>query len=335
MSNSNSYDNKSSSFDTLNRELSVRINPPNKDMSFVPSEKFREMSIQSNQINLSKLSNISESVKPKQSDSVKPKQSDSVKPKQSELIRQSVLPKSTNSVKSSVQIFSDRPQPSESVEPSVERKIKYIETTDRNFMDIYSKGTYPVQNYNTDQENDLRFSVSTRRKTLPKQTLNTYKNISRDTSLDTIGKKSKNQSANDKFITNLISTDSKLRPNTATSNDNIMAINSNLITDIAAKVSKASAEYWDNTKRRNLDTATYTNNPHKIQGRGFGDIDSYDLFMNGVGTSTRQDNPDKKPQNTEDDRIFMTNHNYHYDKFHVTESLPCGSDTRYLNKKML
>ena len=35
MSNSNSYDTKSSSFDTLNRELSVRINHPNKDISFV------------------------------------------------------------------------------------------------------------------------------------------------------------------------------------------------------------------------------------------------------------------------------------------------------------
>jgi len=57
--------------------------------------------------------------------------------------------------------------------------------------------------------------------------------------------------------------------------------------------------------------------------------------MNGVGMATRQDNPDSKPQNFEDDRIFMTNHNYHYDKHHVTEYLPCGSDTRYLNKKML
>jgi len=31
----------------------------------------------------------------------------------------------------------------------------------------------------------------------------------------------------------------------------------------------------------------------------------------------------------------MTNHNYNYDKYHVPEELPCGNDTRILNKKMI
>ena len=114
-----------------------------------------------------------------------------------------------------------------------------------------------------------------------------------------------------------------------------MSINSNEISDTASKIPKASSEYWDNTKRRNLDTSAYTNNPMKAQGRGFGNVNSYDVFLNGVGTATRQDNPEMKPRNYEDDRIFMTNHNYQYEKYRVTESLPCGSDTRYLNKKMI
>jgi hypothetical protein len=328
MSRINSYDSKTSSFNTLDRELSVRVNHPNNDMSIMPTDKFREMSIQSNQIYQNAQNNQNTKNNQIQTKSIRPNQTPlNQMPIAKSKTTKQPLPKSVK------QIYSDRPQPSESVEPSVERKIKYIETTNRNFVDFYSKGNKLGQNYNTEQENDLRFSESTRRKTLSKNTLNAYKNASRDTSLDNIAKK--NLSANDRFITDLVSADSKLRPNTAVSNDNIMAINSNLITDIAAKVSKASPEYWDNTRRRNLDTATYTNNPHKIQGRGFGDIDSYDLFMNGVGMATRQDNPDFKPQNIEDDRIFMTNHNYHYDKHHVTENLPCGADTRYLNKKML
>ena len=98
---------------------------------------------------------------------------------------------------------------------------------------------------------------------------------------------------------------------------------------------KESSEYWDNTKRRNLDTSVYTNNPTKIQGRGFGNIGRYDNLFNGIGLATRGENPEKNPRSVEDDRIFLTNHNYNHDKYHTTEMLPCGSDTRYLNKKMI
>ena len=98
---------------------------------------------------------------------------------------------------------------------------------------------------------------------------------------------------------------------------------------------KESSEYWDNTKRRNLDTSIYTNNPTKIQGKGFGNIDRYDNLLNGIGLATRGENPDKNPRSVEDDRIFLTNHNYNYDKYHTTDMLPCGTDTRYLNKKMI
>lgn len=98
---------------------------------------------------------------------------------------------------------------------------------------------------------------------------------------------------------------------------------------------KESSEYWDNTKRRNLDTSIYTNNPTKTQGRGFGNIGRYDNLLNGIGLATRGENPEKNPRSVEDDRIFLTNHNYNYDKYHTTEMLPCGSDTRYLNKKMI
>jgi hypothetical protein len=102
-----------------------------------------------------------------------------------------------------------------------------------------------------------------------------------------------------------------------------------------SKLPKESSEYWDNTKRRNLDTSVYTNNPTKIQGRGFGNIDRYDNLLNGIGLATRGENPDKNPRSVEDDRIFLTNHNYNYDKYHTTDMLPCGTDTRYLNKKMI
>ena len=30
----------------------------------------------------------------------------------------------------------------------------------------------------------------------------------------------------------------------------------------------------------------------------------------------------------------LTNHNFNNDRYHVTRNLPCGADTRYLNKKM-
>ena len=98
---------------------------------------------------------------------------------------------------------------------------------------------------------------------------------------------------------------------------------------------KESEIYWDNTRRRNLDTSIYTDNPTKVGGRGFGDIPKYDLLLNGIGISTRQDNPNIKPQNVDNDRIFTTNHNYNNPKFHVSEQLDCGVDTRYLNKKMI
>ena len=111
----------------------------------------------------------------------------------------------------------------------------------------------------------------------------------------------------------------------------------------AAKISNASTSisskesdiYWDNTRRKNLDTGVYTENPSKIGGRGFGDITKYDLFLNGIGLSTRQDEPNTKPQNVDNDRIYLPNHNYNYAKFHVSESLDFGADTRYLNKKMI
>ena len=322
MSNFNSYDTNSSSFNTLERELSVTVNHINNNKSFIPSEKFREMSIQSNSTNLTNPTNSANLDKSKQNQSNLDKSKLNPKLKTKQI--------NTKSQKSN---FSDRPIPSESVEPSMEKKLKYYDVSNRNFVNFYSKGNKLGQNYDTEQENDLRFSESTRRKTLPKTTMSVYKTTSRDPTLDNIN--NNYLSSNDKFISDLVTTDSNLRSNTSMSNEKIMSINSNLISDNAARVLKASPEYWDNTRRRNLDTATYTSIPIKVQGRGFGDVDSYDLFLNGVGTATRQENPDKKPQNIEDDRIFMTNHNYNYDKHHVTTNLPCGADTRYLNKKML
>jgi hypothetical protein len=347
MSTNISYDTTNqSSFNTLDRELSVRINHPNKELSINNNlnTNFREMSIQSNTIRSNNLNrqhtyveNLEESSRPitKQNtsqNSIKQNTSqNSTKSFQTPISTIGLnLKKNTKQVpKSAI----DRPQPSNNLNNTntIEKKIKYIETDSSNFADFFSKGNKLGYNYNTDQENDLRFSESTRRKTLPKSTLSAYKKSSRDTALDNISE----LSPNEQYIMGLVSNDSKLRPNTVTANDKMMSIGSNIVTDIAAKISKASPDYWDNTKRRNLDTATYTNNPHKIQGRGFGDINSYGVLLNGVGTATRQDNPDRKPQNVEDDRIYLTNHNYHYDKHHVTENLPCGSDTRYLNKKMI
>ena len=217
-----------------------------------------------------------------------------------------------------------REQKLESKSVNDDKKIKYISVDKKNFVNFYSKGNKAGYNYNTDQENNLRFSESTRRKSINKNT-SSGSNI-----LPTGGKNNKFfDDSDDNFITNLVMTDSNLRLNNTISDDNTLLINSNM------KGTKESTEYWDNTKRRNLDTAIYTNNPHKIQGRGFGDIKTYDLFLNGVGSSTRQDMPDMKPQNIDDDRLFMTNHNYHNTKHHITDNLSCGADTRYLNKKML
>ena len=176
-------------------------------------------------------------------------------------------------------------------------------------------------------DNDLRFSESTRRKTLTKELQNKYKMSSTDEIFDNLENDYIEPMTNNETMTNI---------NTMTTiKSQKMSIDSNEILDNAAKIPKASSEYWDNTKRRNLDTSIYTKNPSMIGGRGFGNIEKYDLYLNNIGLSTRQDNPDETPKNIDNDRIFLTNHNYNYDKFHVTETLPCGQDTRYLNKKMV
>lgn len=278
MNINNKYQSDSVSYNSLERELSTRINHPDKNLNIL-TEQLSE--IKPKKKTLKQISNQSRSSNQSSSNQSSSKQSSSNQSKQ-------------------------------------DNKMKYITTDSSNFKDFYSFGNKMGQNYNTDQESDLRFSESTRRKLLDKNTITNYKNKSRDNTLDKIDE-----------ISRVVNADSNLRPG------NIMSINSNLIGNSAAKIPKASAEYWDNTKRRNLDTSTYTNNPHKIQGRGFGDINSYDVFFNGVGLTTRQDDPNTNPRNYEDDRIFLTNHNYHYDKYHVTENLQCGADTRYLNKKMV
>jgi hypothetical protein len=99
---------------------------------------------------------------------------------------------------------------------------------------------------------------------------------------------------------------------------------------------KESEEYWNNTKKKHLDTSKYINNPNKIQGNGFGNIAEYNLLFNGIGLSTRQTNTNDKPNNIDNDRIFLTNHNYNNDKYHVISNIPRGgADTRILNKKII
>jgi len=95
------------------------------------------------------------------------------------------------------------------------------------------------------------------------------------------------------------------------------------------------SECIDNTKRKNLDTSVYTDTPLKIQGRGFGNIDNYHLLLNGIGISTRQENPDSNPRNVEDKRILLINQTNYVGEQRITNNLPCGADTRYLNKKMI
>lgn len=164
------------------------------------------------------------------------------------------------------------------------QKLKFINkdsNTDgdiNSFDNFYSFNNRFGQNYNSDQENNLVFSI-----------------------------------------------DGRLNPMLVT----------NDAPNNASRSLKASPDYWDNTKRKNLDTSVYTDPPDKTTGKGFGVVEKYNIFFNHIGLSTRQDFPDKKPQNIDDDRIYLTNHNYHYDKFHVTERLPCGIDTRVLNKKMV
>jgi len=182
------------------------------------------------------------------------------------------------------------------------KKIKYVSTDDSNFEQFFSFGNKMGQNYDMVTDNNLHFSEETRRRPPPELFLNN------------------NTSENPPNTSENPPNTSENPPNTP---------------KIGAKQLKESDEYWDNTKRHNLDTSFYTNNPNKMRGRGFGEINKYDLYLNGIGVSTRQLNPETNPRNIDNDRMFMTNHNYNYDKFHVTESLPCGQDTRYLNKKMV
>jgi hypothetical protein len=220
-------------------------------------------------------------------------------------------------------------------------RIKYISTDTNNFKNFFSFGNKLGQNYNTELDNDLKFSESTRQNKITNNLLRnqSFSNINitdieQNNKLEKTNytKKTDSYSAIDRNIETLVDNDSKLKLKMSIGTNEI--INNQMINN-EKKIPKASAEYWDNTKRRNLDTSTYTNNPSKIGGKGFGDVNKYDLYLNGVGATTRQDTPDTKPRNQDNDRIFLTNHNYNYDKFHVTENLSCGQDTRYLNKKMI
>lgn len=285
---------KLNSLNTLDRELSIRVNHP--DSNFRTNNNQKDVQ-SSEDISNRQNTRVSRSISLKQ------------------------INKPVSSKLSKIQISND-----------MEKKIKY--NTVKNFKDFYSYGNKLGQNYNTELENTLRFSESTRQKTPVEnkryaQKTESKSNLSQKSKL--IKKKplikinEVNESENH---LNIVDIDSSLR---------IPSVYNftNEVSDTASRIPKASAEYWDNTKRRNLDTAVYTNNPQKIQGRGFGNISKYDLFLNGVGLPTRQDEPDINPRNVDNDRIYLTNHNYHYDKHHVTENLPCGADTRYLNKKTL
>jgi hypothetical protein len=295
--NNISYESKSSNLNTLDRELSLR----STNSSPINSQSTKSQSTKSQSTNLSS-TNLSST----NSLSTKPSFEN-----YSSII--SPLVNSSSNQKAESNKISQK-------NDNIEKKIKYVSTNKQNFREFFSFGKKLGQNYNTDEESNLRFSETTRRNSLSANEKKIYKNKSRDESLDNI---TNNKSSNP--IINMISVDSDLRMN----------INSNIVSNIAAKIPKESSEYWDNTKKHNLNTAVYTNNPTKIQGRGFGDIDKYDLFLNGIGTSTRQDNPDINPRNLDNDRVFLTNHNYNYDKLHVPEKLGCGTDTRYLNKKMV
>jgi hypothetical protein len=280
--------NNTNTFSTLDRELSVRFDIPKNDSS-------RLMSIQNNMISKSPTKKSKKLIKRK-----------------------------PHTLKSNPVQYTDQ---------SDNKKTKYVDTSRENvgrnnFRDFYAFGNRAGYNYNTDQESDLRYSESTRRKTLPSAILNNLKKVSRDVTLDTVDERGESSEAS---VMKLVKNQDILRRN----DKYIMDIGTNMVTDTAAKIPKASADYWDNTKRRNLDTSTYTDTPMKYGGRGFGDVGAYGLLYNGIGLMTRQDNPDANPRSWDDDRIYMTNHNYHYPKQHVTDILPCGVDTRYLNQKMV
>jgi hypothetical protein len=319
--------NKINSFNvnTLDRELSTRSNISSRslnDRNFSDDNFKTNNMIQSNEINSSNDSE-EELINRIHNQNNKKPESKKLESKKTELkdnsrqVAKRPISKQQNiehfekeiSIKAPIKLESTK-----DFKPN-ENKIKYI-TTDRNdFRDFYSFGNKMGQNYNTDQESDLYNGIDTRRKSIKDERL---QNLSK------LEKKVKNQNENITHL-DMINTESIFKMN----------ISGNGIPDSAAKLTKVSSEYWDNTKRRNLDTATYTDPPSKISGRGFGEIEKYGLFMNGIGITTRQDNPDLNPRNVDDDRIFLTNQNYNYDKFHVPGSLPCGDDTRAINKKIL
>jgi len=310
---------ESSSFNTLERELSIRVDHPDPNYN-IHTELFQQQNKTSVQTNTfeSQEKNIKmlppKSKKTKQKLSEQQNNTNLIKNLSTSKSKSSTHPSTHQNNKKLVKNSSNTKSVSIAKHPPLTKfKFKTREFKD---FDMY-ENTKRGQNYNSDQDNDLHFSENTRRKSVPKKIMNTLKMSEKDNMINE--------------IMNTITNETNIR----NENSKIMSINSNTIEDIASKVLKASPEYWDNTKRHNLDTAIYTNNPTKIQGRGFGDVESYDIFLNGVGLATRQENPDSKPQNIDEDRIFITNHNYNYDRHDVTEQLPCGSDTRYLNKKII
>jgi hypothetical protein len=334
---------KNASFSTLDRELSIRINHPNKNLSIGNNNLQKEMSIQTNYIQ-------SQQIKQSQNNNQVPRQNNNQVPRQvsKQAPRQvskqvprskqisSYSPRSRQTSRqvskqmprqTSKQVSKQMPRQTSSqvsnIESNSDQKMKFVSVDKGSFKDYYSFANKMGQNYNTDLDSDLRYSESTRRKTLPASVVSSYKKTSNNMVLETLPEEGSSSNAH---IMGLISNENYIKSNPQ------FPMN---FSNTAAKIPKASEEYWDNTKRHNLDTSTYTNNPSKIQGRGFGDINRYDLFLNGVGVSTRQEEADFNPRNVDNDRIYLTNHNYHYDKHHITDNLPCGADTRYLNKKMI
>jgi hypothetical protein len=321
------------SFNTLDRELSIRTNDLNNDVS-------RSMSIQSNRIESNQMqtnriqSNRIPTKRIIQKQKINLKKvpitrSMSAGSTVSKVSKVSKMSKVSNETHLDVP---DRPKPSDD---NINKKIKYVTTNKNNFRDFYLFGNRLGKNNNTDIDNELRYSESTRRKTLSPSRISKYKQSKRDDILDS----HLLVDETDEIDIEEFESIQMERMNIYDTGDNMLSINSNEVpmsetTITAAKVGKASEEYWDNTKRRNLNTSTYTKNPNKTRGRGFGKISSYDIFANGVGVTTRNDDPDTKPRNMEDDRIFMMTNNYNYNKHNSTKILPCGADTRHLNKKI-
>ena len=210
--------------------------------------------------------------------------------------------------------------------PNDTNRVKYINSKEVDFKDFYSSGNKMSTNYDLDSENDLIYGFDTRRNSSRQnkgQMQNERLNICKDGSCK-LPTKSTKTSKQDIDIIDLINNEANLKLG------NFSKAASKAPTSL-----KDSEIYWDNTRRRNLDTAIYTDNPTKVGGRGFGNIPKYDLLLNGIGLSTRQENPDIKPQNIDNDRIYLPHHNYNYSKFHVSNNLECGADTRFLNKKMI